>query len=51
MPGIQFACFTSTKVQILTPKERVAELHILSDAEGDDTVQGKMSSKMSSKMR
>jgi hypothetical protein len=51
MPGTQFACFTSTKVQILTSEERVAELHILSDAEGDDTVQGKMSSKMSSKMR
>ena len=51
MPGTQFACFTSTKVQILTPEDGVAELHILSDAEGDDTVQGIMSSKMSSKMR
>ena len=51
MPGTQFACFTCTKVQILTPEDGVAELHILSDAEGDDTVQGIMSSKMSSKMR
>jgi hypothetical protein len=51
MPGTQFACFTCTKVQILTPEDGVAELHILSDAEGDDTVQGKMSSKVSSKMR